>query len=323
MAASMDNSTITNTTFQYNVEQFDIQNATIDRCNFNGEIIKASVTGELTKCKFEKLYDDIAIKGTLVDMTVQDDISPSSAAYVQDGVYPSKLTGIATLKIDSTVVPRLAEVTHKECYINTIDPGSRVAFIVQLSSDDTNPSGVILMWAGSTSDIPKGYAICDGNNGTPNLTGKFIRAIDSNEEVGDKPNEDLIQQEDGEGRFNSIKIVWDNLPYHEHYIEIDEMEISHTLQVSYETLRDTITVVNNTSSGNGKYGEEGTDFSYTEVSTSSSSIDFSHNHTLNGDITVDSVTFKEETDEQKEERFPNTPINIEPNAYALIFIMKL
>lgn len=317
----MNNSTITNTTFQYDVEQFDIQDATIDRCNFNGEIIKASVTGELIKCKFEKLYDDIAIKGPLRDMTVQNDISPSSAEYVQDAAFPSRLNSISSLEISSSVVPRLDELTHKECYINTINPGSKVAFIVQLSSDDTNPSGVILMWSGSIDEIPKGYAICNGENGTPDLTGRFIRMIDTGEEAGDKPNEDLIQQE--EGRFNSIKIVWDNLPYHEHYIEVDEVEISHTLQISSETLRDTITVVDNTTSGSGKYGEEGTDFSYTKVSTSNSPIDFSHDHDLSGDITVDSITFKEETDEQKEERFPNKPINIEPNAYALIFIMKL
>jgi hypothetical protein len=32
------------------------------------------------------------------------------------------------------------------------------------------------MWSGASSAIPTGWNLCDGNNGTPNLTGKFIKA---------------------------------------------------------------------------------------------------------------------------------------------------
>jgi len=38
------------------------------------------------------------------------------------------------------------------------------------------PSGVIAMWSGASNAIPSGWYICDGNNGTPNLTDKFIKA---------------------------------------------------------------------------------------------------------------------------------------------------
>lgn len=37
------------------------------------------------------------------------------------------------------------------------------------------PSGVITMWSGAVADIPSGWLLCDGANGTPNLVGKFIR----------------------------------------------------------------------------------------------------------------------------------------------------
>lgn len=37
------------------------------------------------------------------------------------------------------------------------------------------PSGVILMWSGSLATIPAGFVLCDGQNGTPNLSGKFVR----------------------------------------------------------------------------------------------------------------------------------------------------
>ena len=36
------------------------------------------------------------------------------------------------------------------------------------------PSGGIIMWSGAIADIPAGWYLCDGNNGTPNLTDKFV-----------------------------------------------------------------------------------------------------------------------------------------------------
>jgi hypothetical protein len=36
------------------------------------------------------------------------------------------------------------------------------------------PSGVIVMWSGDPDDIPSGWALCDGNNDTPNLEDRFV-----------------------------------------------------------------------------------------------------------------------------------------------------
>lgn len=36
------------------------------------------------------------------------------------------------------------------------------------------PTGAIMMWSGSIANIPTGWALCDGQNGTPNLQGRFI-----------------------------------------------------------------------------------------------------------------------------------------------------
>ena len=47
-----------------------------------------------------------------------------------------------------------------------------------LSGYGTVPVGGIIMWSGSYNNIPKGWALCDGNHGTPNLAGKFIKAAD-------------------------------------------------------------------------------------------------------------------------------------------------
>lgn len=37
------------------------------------------------------------------------------------------------------------------------------------------PVGSIIPYGGKLSDIPDGWALCDGTNGTPNLTGRFLQ----------------------------------------------------------------------------------------------------------------------------------------------------
>ena len=34
--------------------------------------------------------------------------------------------------------------------------------------------GMILLWSGSIVTIPAGWILCDGNNGTPDLTNQFV-----------------------------------------------------------------------------------------------------------------------------------------------------
>ena len=36
------------------------------------------------------------------------------------------------------------------------------------------PRGIITMWSGATNAVHSGWALCDGNNGTPNLKDRFI-----------------------------------------------------------------------------------------------------------------------------------------------------
>jgi microcystin-dependent protein len=50
--------------------------------------------------------------------------------------------------------------------------------------DKAMPSGGIILWANSIATIPVGYYLCDGNNGTPNLVGKFVQGAGSGYAVG-------------------------------------------------------------------------------------------------------------------------------------------
>lgn len=65
---------------------------------------------------------------------------------------------------------------------------------------DLKPIGIIEMWSGAIVDIPIGYKLCDGNNGTPNLVDRFIVGAGSQYNVGDT------------GGANSVQLGQQNLP---------------------------------------------------------------------------------------------------------------
>ena len=44
-----------------------------------------------------------------------------------------------------------------------------------LDAPPAHPIGTITMWSGFLEDIPGGWFICDGLNGTPNLIARFLR----------------------------------------------------------------------------------------------------------------------------------------------------
>lgn len=49
------------------------------------------------------------------------------------------------------------------------------------TDDNTHP---ILMWSGTLANIPEGYVLCDGQNGTPDMTDRFIKNLNS---AGEQP----------------------------------------------------------------------------------------------------------------------------------------
>jgi len=66
------------------------------------------------------------------------------------------------------------------------------------------PAGAIIMWAGTKSTIPVGWVLCDGSNGTPDLSDRFIVSISTSEEPGIT------------GGANTIVLSTSTLPAHTH-----------------------------------------------------------------------------------------------------------
>lgn len=148
------------------------------------------------------------------------------------------------------------------------------------------PKGTILMFNGASSEIPEGWAICDGTNGTPNLIGRFIKS-----EI----------QSGQTGGANEVTLTIDNLPSH-----------THTVQTGSLT---TSTDMHRHSISRGSYGYDndgGSISTWTLDSTETSYTDYdSHSHTVDvSGITLSSVG-------------NNVPVKIEPLYYSLIFIMKI
>jgi len=75
---------------------------------------------------------------------------------------------------------------------------------VQATSGATIPAGLISMWSGSIGSIPSGWYLCDGSNGTPNLTDRFIVGAGSSYAVN------------GTGGASTVSLTSTNLPAHTH-----------------------------------------------------------------------------------------------------------
>ena len=44
--------------------------------------------------------------------------------------------------------------------------------------------GIICMWSGLLNNIPIGWILCDGSNGTPDLRNSFIKSVGTGEDPG-------------------------------------------------------------------------------------------------------------------------------------------
>ena len=88
---------------------------------------------------------------------------------------------------------------------------------VQATSGATIPAGLISMWSGSIGSIPSGWYLCDGSNGTPNLTDRFIVGAGSSYAVN------------GTGGATSVTLTTNNLPAHTHTATVTDPTHTHAL----------------------------------------------------------------------------------------------
>lgn len=66
------------------------------------------------------------------------------------------------------------------------------------------PIGAIIMWSGKVADIPTGWRLCDGNNGTPNLKDRFIMGAVTDATINKT------------GGQNEVTLTVNQIPAHQH-----------------------------------------------------------------------------------------------------------
>ena len=67
-------------------------------------------------------------------------------------------------------------------------------------------SGMIIIWSGSTANIPTGFVLCDGQNSTPDLRNRFVVGAGNNYNPGDT------------GGADSVTLTEAQMPQHNHGI---------------------------------------------------------------------------------------------------------
>lgn len=142
--------------------------------NFSGTANKLNVSRTLENVTFKEdsTIDEVAIR-SLTNVAFNESFSRTTFH-----------SDINDVDFDTTVYALLYDNEKvKDVYYNNNTVS--VICIPDMSTATSGiPAGTIVMYNG-TSGIPAGWAICDGTEGTPNLTGNFIKASETAGETGE------------------------------------------------------------------------------------------------------------------------------------------
>ena len=160
------------------------------------------------------------------------------------------------------------------------------------------PKGAVIMWYGNTSNIPDGWHICDGENGTPNLKQKFIvGADDSHSDYKFLEEKDAKSVDRGKA---SVTLSQDEIPEHKHDFSGQTHQNGkhkHTTKLTRRNFK-----LGNDDQAFGSNVNDG----YQEPSTNEAG---EHDHSFSG-VTKENSTMKAAHENR-------------PPYYALYFIMKV
>lgn len=174
---------LSNTTAQ---GDFTVQGAAV----FTGATVTASATTTTI------LNGTTNIFGPSLNVTAPTNFANTVVATLFDGVATEavKLETPRTITIDGIVSGNTTFDGTANVTITTIStvPGGVV------------PTGGIIMWSGSV--VPAGWALCDGLNGTPNLTDRFIVGAGAAYAIG------------ATGGVDSVTLTTNQIPGHAHTI---------------------------------------------------------------------------------------------------------
>ena len=80
------------------------------------------------------------------------------------------------------------------------------------------PSGIIVMWSGMATNVPPGWCLCNGSNGTPDLTDRFI--VGAGHKYGVKET----------GGAESVALTLEEMPKHTHKYNFKAYDLAASWQ---------------------------------------------------------------------------------------------
>lgn len=86
-----------------------------------------------------------------------------------------------------------------------------------VANNNSIPAGIILLWSGSQVNIPSGWVLCNGANGTPDLRDRFVVGAGNSYTVG------------ANGGANSVQLSVLELPSHSHDVNVNDPGHIHAL----------------------------------------------------------------------------------------------
>lgn len=218
---------------------------------FNAPLADASgtVTGDDKGAKLADVLAQHADKTLYVGLTVDGssgEISPRQAILaVPYAIQASDATGasggfvvkdkLTAGGLNVTGDAQLASVTAANLSVNgkvEITGGSGM-FV----GPGTIPVGGIIMWSGDSGHIPDGWALCNGQNGTPNLSGKFV--------VGFDPNDPAYKAVGNMGGAATVTLTPEQMPKHAH----DRTVVTVGYESNWNDKQEAVSFENNWSDG--------------------------------------------------------------------------
>ena len=95
---------------------------------------------------------------------------------------------------------------------NRLTAGSYAGDGSALTGIEAFVTGMIILWSGAVDAIPSGFVLCDGNNNTPNLSGRFVVGYDAS-------NSDYDVNDTGGAENVTLTIA--QIPNHKHTTSFD------------------------------------------------------------------------------------------------------
>jgi hypothetical protein len=91
----------------------------------------------------------------------------------------TRAAGYNMMPVDyNTMVGNLRNLNARVAVLEGLEIGG-------LTEPTNVPVGGIIVWPKSQGEIPSGWAVCDGNNGTPDLRGLFVFGASVDDDVND------------------------------------------------------------------------------------------------------------------------------------------